>query len=159
MSLLHDWATTWRIPLPALHDLQCRMGAINTDPEPTAPGRSEAAVSNAVRIRASQMGWRLWRNNRGAYLNDYGQQVRYGLCNDSAALDKKIKSSDLVGIRLLVVTPEMVGTTIGQFAAPEIKEEGWTFKGTPREVAQARWIELVISLGGYSKFISHEGQL
>ena len=72
--------------------------------------------------------------------------VRYGLGNDSAQVNAVLKSSDLIGI-----TP--VGG-VGIFTSYEIKKPGWRYTGTPREVAQLRWLELVVSLGGIGKFIS-----
>jgi len=77
--------------------------------------------------------------------------VRYGLGNDSAQVNAKLKSSDLIGI-----TP--VGG-VGVFTSYEIKKPGWRYAGTPREVAQLRWLELVVSLGGIGKFISDVGDL
>jgi len=81
--------------------------------------------------------------------------VRYGLGNDSAQVNSRLKSSDLIGI-----TPVSVnGNPVGVFTSYEIKKPGWRYTGTPREVAQLRWLELVVSLGGIGKFISDVGDL
>ena len=114
----------------------------------------EAQLQNDVRLEASRLGMRLWRNNVGVAVNRNGRPVRYGLCNDSAAMNKQLKSSDLIGIQPVLITEDMVGTTIGQFVAYECKAPGWTLKNTEHEQAQQRFIALVISLGGMARFIS-----
>ena len=120
---------------------------------------SESAVQVRVRLEASQKGCRLWRNNVGVLRDERGVPVRYGLANETKAMNQKIKSSDLIGIRPLVITQEMVGMTVGQFVAREIKAEGWKYTGTDREKAQLRFLELVLSLGGDAAFANSEGSL
>lgn len=114
--------------------------------------RSEAAVQQAVRLEAPRQGCTLWRNNNGACQTSDGRQIRYGLANDSAQMNAKIKSSDLIGITRVVITPEMVGQTVGVFTSFEIKREGWVYAGTPREKAQWEWIKLIIANGGFGGF-------
>jgi len=155
---LSGWAVKWGISHNALIDLQAQIGLL--DPLPDAPaGRSEGAVSNLVRVEASMKGKRLWRNNVGVLPDSSGRPVRYGLCNDSAAVNEKLKSADLIGIDPIVIGVEHLGHTIGQFVSIECKEEGWHYTGTPREEAQQAWAVLVLSLGGQAKFVSREGQL
>lgn len=115
--------------------------------------KSETAVQGDIRLKASNQGNLLWRNNVGVAKRDDGVPIRYGLCNESKKQNEKIKSSDLIGIKQVLITQEMVGQTIGQFYAREVKKEGWVFKGTPRENAQLKYIELVRSLGGDAEFI------
>ena len=91
--------------------------------------------------------------------DETGRMIRYGLCNDSAQLNKVIKSSDLVGIRPVVITPDMVGHTVGQFVAREVKRPGWSYHGTDREVAQAAFGQKVLQMGGDFKFCTGEGSL
>lgn len=159
MTILSTWAARWNIPAMALVDLQQRTGMLDPGPDPIGEGKSEAAVSNAVRIAASRAGMRLWRNNRGGYKDDYGNFVRYGLCNDSDKLDKVLKSGDLIGIDPVRVTTAHVGQLLGVFTSFEVKHEGWHYTGTPREQAQQAWNELVISLGGRARFINRVEQL
>ena len=105
-----------------------------------------------VRLRASQRGDRLWRNNNGAGTLSNGSFVRWGLANETEAMNRSLKSSDLIGIRPVTITPEMVGRTIGQFVSRECKRSGWKYRGTPRELAQKAWIDLVNTLGGDAAF-------
>lgn len=160
MTIFSTWAQRWNIPAIAIVDLHERIGVLDSDSHAVqGEGRSESAVSNAVRMEASKKGDRLWRNNLGAYKDEYGNFIRYGLCNDTPALNKKIKSGDLIGIHQLLITPAHVGRTIGQFDSCEVKHEGWHFTGTPREEAQQAWAELVISLGGRARFVNRPGQV
>lgn len=121
--------------------------------------KSEAAIQQLIRIEASQKGLRIWRNNVGACTDQNGNFIRYGLANDSATMNKAFKSSDLIGIRPVLITPDMVGKTIGQFVAREIKKENWTYKGTQREQAQLAFINLIKEMGGDACFANGEGTL
>ncbi len=114
--------------------------------------KSEDAVTAEIKLKASQEGVRLWRNNVGVAQDDTGRVVRYGLLNDSQRLNQSMKSSDLIGITPTVVTQGMVGKTVGIFTAVECKREGWNYTGTPREIAQKAFVDLVLSLGGIGRF-------
>lgn len=159
MTLLTQWAARHGVSQAALAELRVMMG-VDTDPAKcTAKAGSEAAVQTAIRLEASRLGVRLWRNNVGACKDESGRIIRYGLCNDSAQLNKRIKSSDLIGVRPVVITSDMVGHTIGQFVAREVKRPGWKYAGTEREKAQLAFIELLLSLGADAAFASGEGSL
>lgn len=152
---LTQWAARHGISAEALAELT----GIITDPQSAPIGQSEAAVQQLVRLEASRLGMRLFRNNVGACKDDTGRVIRYGLCNDSAQMNKAVKSSDLIGIRPVIITPDMVGHTIGQFVAREVKRPGWSYRGTDREVAQQAFGQLVLRLGGDFKFCTGEGSL
>lgn len=118
---------------------------------------SEARVQSEVRLEAACHGVHLWRNNVGVLTDANGRPVRYGLANDSAQLNAVLKSSDLIGWRPVVVTPDMVGQTLAVFVARECKAEGWAFRGTDREIAQQRWLDLINHNGGDAAFVSGLG--
>lgn len=121
---------------------------------------SEQSEQVAVRYLLTQIGGVVWRNNVGSLPdNKTGRWVRYGLANDSEKMNRRIKSSDLVGIWPTIVTPDMVGSTIGRFLAIECKRPGWTYTGKGRESAQKRFIDLVNSLGGLGFFIDSADKL
>lgn len=155
---LNQWAIKWGVPFEAVEDLRRQMTDLPTDPAPQG-GESEAAVQSRIRLEASAKGARLWRNNRGAFTDERGNFVRYGLANDTSALDKQIKSHDLIGIRPVLILPEHVGNVIGQFVSREVKPAHWRWTGTAREVAQLRWAEMILGFGGDACFANGEGTL
>jgi len=157
---LNEWAIKWGVPFEAVEDLRRSiMNDVNTDPEPGEDGASETRVQTSIRLEASRIGARLWRNNVGATLTEDGAFLRYGLANDSKKMNALIKSSDLIGIRPVEITPAHVGGVFGQFVAREVKREGWTYKGDKRELAQLRFLELVNALGGDGAFATATGTL
>jgi hypothetical protein len=113
---------------------------------------TEQDIQTAIRLAASKQGHVLWRNNSGVLRDERGVPVRFGLCNDSKQLNASVKSSDLIGIKQVLVTEDMVGTVIGVFWAVECKRSGWKYAGTEREVAQLRFIETVRGMGGQAQF-------
>ena len=69
------------------------------------------------------------------------------------SINEKFKSSDLIGIRPMLVTSEWIGHTVGVFAAIECKESGWKLRpGDARGQAQQRFIDLVRAAGGFAGF-------
>jgi hypothetical protein len=157
MNTIYDWARRHGVTPTALAELQALLAG---DFRCTGDDRmSEAGVQSRVRLEASQKGLRLWRNNVGACVDKNGHMVRYGLCNDSKRMNQHIKSSDLVGIRPVLIQPAHVGRTLGQFVAREVKSGDWSYSGSDREQAQMRFIQLVQSLGGDACFANSEGTL
>lgn len=121
---------------------------------------NESSVLQIIKLEASRKGVRLWRNNVGCvYSGEDKRFIRYGLANESANMNKVIKSADLIGIRPVTITPDMVGKTIGQFISREIKHPGWRYHDNEREKAQLAWAELIISLGGDACFTIGEGTI
>lgn len=93
----------------------------------------ELAIQNAIRLQHGAGPARLWRNNTGALKDQTGRLVRYGLCPGS---------SDLIGLRKVVVTPDMVGQTLAVFTAIEVKDRG---RVTPEQQA---FLTMVTQAGG-----------
>lgn len=115
----------------------------------------EAASQNHILLEAARLGCDLYRNNSGVLNNDKGVPVRYGLANESAAINKRFKSSDLIGITPIRITPEMVGSIVGVFTAIECKHTGWKFNPqSEHETAQLAFINLILRDGGYAGFAS-----
>lgn len=140
---LVEWANRWGIPYEAINELREGFGMLHLKPPEGLT--TEAAVSKHVRLIARRQGIFLWRNNVGAGQDENGNFFRYGLANDSKQMNEKIKSSDLIGIG-----PD------GRFIARECKKPGWQYSGTPREVAQAAFIQLINANGGDAKFTTGE---
>lgn len=162
---LQQWAARWSVPAACLADLLETMGAGAIPPEPPAsapPNASEAWAQSAIRLEAPRYGIWLGRNNVGAKTwvdPKTGQKshVRWGLANESAQQNAALKSGDLIGIRPVVITYQMVGCTIGQFVSRECKRPGWSYRGDAHETAQMNWAMLVNKYGGDAKFATGEG--
>jgi len=157
--ILSAWATRWGVSPEALADLQAQLVALTPTP-PEQLGESEAAVQTRVRLEASSKGLLLWRNNVGVLFDERGVPVRFGLCNESKQMNERVKSSDLVGVRPLLIEPWHVGHTVGQFVAREVKHASWRWGEDPkREGAQLKFLELVAALGGDAAFTTGVGTL
>ena len=117
---------------------------------------SESKIAATIRLAAAEdRAALLMRNNSGALPDGQGRWIRFGLGNDSKAVNERLKSSDLVGIRPVLIQPHHVGTVIGQFFALETKEPAWRGPaGSQRATAQAAWIDLIRSWGGVGGFAS-----
>lgn len=153
--MITTWAKKWSIPPEAIEDLQRGFNMLDYIPD-VQDLKTETDAQNTIRVKASQANERAWRNNVGAGKTDTGSYVRYGLCNDTPAVNKVLKSSDLIGIRPVLITAEMVGGIIGQFTAREVKRPGWQYTGKGREPAQGAFIQMITALGGYAKFTTGE---
>lgn len=115
---------------------------------------SEDHIQDQLRLNAPRHGFMLFRNNVGVLKDARGVPVRYGLANDSAAVNRRFKSSDLIGWRSIVITPDMVGQTVALFVARECKHEGWRYAATEEQQAQLRFLDLVNNAGGDACFVS-----
>jgi hypothetical protein len=149
---LHQWAVRHGISAAALAELSGLLGAAALPAG--LGGGSEGRVQSLVRLAAPGRGFRLFRNNVGVLKNIEGTPVRYGLANDSPALNRQLKASDLIGWRRLPITAAMVGSCVAQFSSFECKAAGWTYRGDDHEQAQQRWLALVAADGGHARFVT-----
>ncbi len=156
---LNEWAIKHNIPFEAVEDLRREFGIVDKYYLKAVDDMSESAVQTNVRLEASKKGLRLWRNNVGAGMMESGTFVRWGIANESSQMNKMIKSSDLIGIRPLLIEKHHIGQVIGQFVAREIKPGNWRYGATDREAAQLKFLELVASMGGDAAFATGEGTL
>lgn len=121
---------------------------------------NENAVAQRLQLEAANAGLHLWRNNVGVLIDDTGRPVRYGLANESPAVNKRIKSSDYIGVTPVLITPDLFGRILGVFTAFETKASDWTFKPSDdRAVAQMRFHDIVRGVGGFAGFVSHPDQM
>lgn len=135
MNTIHDWAIRHNLPASALQELVVLLTYTPDGPV----GKSEAAVQAEIRLAAARRGITLWRNNVGAYETPEGQWVRYGLNNDSAQANKRMKSADLIGIH----------RPSGRFVSIEVKRPGWKHsEASERDRAQLAWAITINAMGG-----------
>ena len=99
---------------------------------------SEADLYDKIRLAASSLGCRLFRNNVGVFRTaDKGQRfIRVGLCAGS---------SDLVGWRMISVG----GMTVAQFVALEVK-----LPGIKPSKHQEAFLHTVADQGGLSGVVT-----
>jgi hypothetical protein len=159
MSVIREWGVEFSVPFAALLELERRMGLEGSTGDAKDPGvgHSEAYAQSQVMLEAPRFQCRLFRNNVGAFKDEAGGFVRYGLANESKVRNKRLKSSDLVGWRKRVITQQMVGDVIGQCVLREIKEPGWIYTGDEHEEAQLRWLQLGLSDGCDAAFATGPG--
>ena len=155
------WATRHHVSLTAIHELMHEMGEGFDSPQPAhIDGHSEAAVSSRIQLEAASKGVLLFRNNVGAYQDESGRLVRYGLCNETKALNTHVKSHDFIGIRRVHIMPCHLGHVIGQFVSREIKESGWKYNmHDAHQAAQAKFSNIIMSYGGDAAFATGVGSL
>jgi len=155
-----EWAQRWPQAAQELRELQ---GYLTWPPAANCEDKSEAWAQQQDRMTIFKAGGAAWRNNVGAtkpkleancpkcsfrfYLNQ--PMVRYGLANDSMQLNAVMKSADLICIIPRHITPQMVGTTIGQFGSVEVKRQGWKYSENEHNAGQANWGALITRLGGF----------
>ena len=121
---------------------------------------SEDTVKSQTEMIAASLGAMLMRNNVGAFQDQTGRFVRYGLMNESAKVNKEFKSSDLIGVTPVLIGPQHMGRTMGIFTAIETKKSAW--KLTPSDdhaKAQLRFINLIKAHGGFAGFVNDATQI
>lgn len=158
--ILRTWAARHGVTMSAVLELEALMGvdnapAIVVEGEPGSEGRQ----TSLLRLRAEELGVRLYRNNVGALQDKTGRLVRYGLANESKKQNELTKSADLIGWQPLVIQPWMVGYKVAQFLSVEMKHEGWTPTGDEHYEAQQAWADLVTADGGRAIFATGPGSL
>lgn len=154
MSQLSDWANDWCVSDDAMAALYQIMG-FKPDTPVELEGKNEAYVQSAVRLAAPMAAMTLFRNNVGALKDERGVPIRFGLGNDTAALNKVFKTGDLAGWQSGwfrdYETLEPVKVAV--FAMAECKKAGWKMTPTnAHEIAQLRAINMVQAGGGIACF-------
>lgn len=116
--------------------------------------KDESTIQQEVQRDARFFNCHLMRNNSGAFTDDTGRTVRFGLGNISQKHSDRIKSSDLIGFTQVVINQEMVGKTVAIFTAIECKKEEWdeNKKFDSREVAQNNFLHWITVMGGIAFF-------
>ena len=104
----------------------------------------EKSIQNRIlKNNGSNTDIRLFRNNVGMATFPNGSRVVYGLCSGS---------SDLIGMKRVLITQDMVGDSIAQFVAVEVKKK----KGKPTQ-AQKKFLDMVEDMGGIAILTDDEG--
>ena len=160
-NLIQQWAIKHGVPSLAYNEL---LALLKAPSEPVSLAKqapmSEAAVQQRTTRAWSQAGGVLWRNNVGVASDQSGRPVRYGLANLSKRMNEQVKSSDLIGITPVEITPDMMGRTVGVFTAPECKHGGWRWgEDKRREVPQNAYHEIVRGLGGIAGFVASSSDM
>lgn len=120
----------------------------------------ESAVQQRVRLELARMGAIVQRNNVGVAQTPDGRPVRFGLMNESKQQNQQWKSSDLINVLPVLIQPHHVGKVFGLYAAIECKHSDWHMTPSDeRAQAQARYIELIRSVGGIGGFVTDAGQV
>lgn len=115
----------------------------------------ESEIQQEIQIAGPEYHCILLRNNSGAFTDASGRVIRFGLGNISKNHSDHMKSSDLIGIKSIVVTPDMVGKMIGVLTAIEVKKEGFVYNDCDkRQRAQKNFIEWIKLRGGVAGFVS-----
>ncbi len=96
---------------------------------------NESSILKRILLHCSRGAARLFRNNIGRFQDKEGNWIRYGVGGPGA--------SDLLGWRVIVITPDMVGTEIAQFIAVEVKRPG-----SAATEKQKRFGRMVTEAGG-----------
>lgn len=119
---------------------------------------SERRIQSEVLLAAADAGLTLWRNNTGQAWAGEAERLPDGsvLIRDPRPLHAGLckGSSDLIGLRRVTITPEMVGETLAQFVALEVKSP----RGRLTQ-EQSRFIGFVDQAGGLARVVRCAGDL
>ncbi len=105
--------------------------------------QSESSLSAHLRILASRLDARLFRNQVGHYTIQGGRKITTGL---------GVGSPDLVGWKTVEITPDLVGRRLAIFVGIEVKTG--KRKLSPK---QAAWIKAIGEAGGISAVARETG--
>lgn len=118
----------------------------------------EGKASQNVKLRASEWGCRLYKNNTGVAYDQGGRPVFFGLGNEGKKDDDAIRTPDHVGWLDVTITPEMVGKKIPVFMALDAKKLGFkekiTYPKHTREYGQNKFFDIVKRFNGIAGFAS-----
>jgi hypothetical protein len=107
--------------------------------------RLETELLRKILILAPEHGFRLFRNNIGAYRSEAGHYIKYGLCNPGG--------SDLIGWKPRLITAEDAGKTMAIFTAVEVKAPGGRVT-----VEQRQFLAVVEKSGGIASEVYSLGE-
>lgn len=156
--IVQNWANRHGVSQEALNELYQLL--VPASAPATNKKGSEAYVDSLLMLEASKKDVTLFRNNVGACQDKTGRLIRYGLANESKQMNERIKSSDRIGWRKVLITQDMVGSHIGQFVARETKHAGWTGRTLDsHEQAQADFMMMALLAGCDAAFASGAGTL
>lgn len=108
--------------------------------------QKETNVWRQIILDAQALGFRLFRNQRYKGFSDKGAWLDCGVGGNGG--------SDLIGYRIITITPDMVGRTVAVFTAIEAK-----VKGGDKSENQKQFIEAVGGNGGIALFATNIEQL
>lgn len=112
----------------------------------------EKTIQQDIQIESSKHGHKLWQNSSGAFTDNTGRLVRFGLGHTSN--NQSFKSSDLIGFTMVEITKEMVGSKLPIFTAIEVKNSKWKYTETDREVAQKKFMDVIKMSKGIASFVN-----
>lgn len=125
--------------------------------------REETDIVHTIMRDTSPLGARLWKNVRGLFytkpeVEGLVSAIKRGNIPQVMAAIKKLRqvmgglqaagASDLIGFRPVVITQEMVGTTIAVFCALEVKTATGAATGQ-----QPEFIDFVLKSGGFAGLV------
>ncbi len=101
--------------------------------------QKETNVWRSILLESQKLGYRLFRNQRYKGQSDKGAWLDCGVGGDGG--------SDLIGYRIVTITPDMIGREIALFTAIETK-----IKGGRKSPEQQRFIDAINKNGGIGLF-------
>lgn len=118
----------------------------------------ETNVRNNLIMYASKIGWTLFNNPQGrAWVGKYNREKHCVEMPRAITFGFGAGTSDLIGLRPITITADMVGKKIAQFVAVEVKKDK---HGSYRETeGQKRFGAWVNSQGGHYVCADNEKDL